>query len=71
VTADPMDPADLARALRLLLDAPAAERTARRERALAAARDRYNWETAVLAYLRLVRALVPAPDRAEPAAGRR
>jgi glycosyltransferase involved in cell wall biosynthesis len=71
VTADPMDPADLARALRLLLDAPAAERTARRERALAAARDRYNWETAVLAYLRLVRALVPAPGRAEPAAGRR
>ena len=64
-TADPADPDDLARALRSLLEAPAAERDARRARALAAARDRYNWETAVEPYLALVERLVPA------AAGRR
>jgi glycosyltransferase involved in cell wall biosynthesis len=59
-TADPTDPDDLARALRSLIDAPVEEREARRARALAAARDRYNWETAVEPYLALVERLVPA-----------
>jgi glycosyltransferase involved in cell wall biosynthesis len=68
-TADPADPADLARALRILLESPEAERAARRERAFAAARDRYNWETAVQPYLGVVRALVSAPDEDESAAG--
>lgn len=61
-TADPADPDDLARALRSLIEAPAAERDARRARALAAARDRYNWETAVQPYLALVARLVPPAD---------
>jgi glycosyltransferase involved in cell wall biosynthesis len=61
-TADPTDPADLARALASLLDAPADERAALRQRALDLARNRYNWETAVQPYLRLIRDLVPASD---------
>ena len=56
--ADPADPADLARALREILDLPEAERSAMRERCLAACRERYNWETAVEPYLALVRTLV-------------
>lgn len=58
VAADPSDPEDLARALRVLLDAPAAERAARRQRALELGRTRYNWETAVEPYLTLVGGLV-------------
>ena len=41
---DPTDPAALAAALRAILDAPAADRRAWRERALAAAHATYNWE---------------------------
>lgn len=41
---DPNDPAALAAGLTAVLDAPAAERAARRERLLTAARDTYNWE---------------------------
>ena len=52
--ADPANPADLARALRLMLDAPPAERAARTARAFELARTRYNWETAVQPYLALV-----------------
>jgi glycosyltransferase involved in cell wall biosynthesis len=59
-TADPADPDDLARALRSIIEAPSAERAARRARALAAARERYNWETAVGPYLDLVERLVPS-----------
>ncbi len=58
--ADPADPDDLARALRSLIEAPPAERDARRGRALGAARDRYNWEAAVGLYLDLVERLVPS-----------
>ena len=56
--ADPADPDDLARGLRGLLEAPSEQRAAMRERALRAARERYNWETAVEPYLDLVRGLV-------------
>jgi glycosyltransferase involved in cell wall biosynthesis len=56
--ADPSDPTDLARALRSLIDAPVDERDARRRRATELARTRYNWETAVLPYLELVRKLL-------------
>jgi len=62
-TADPLDPADLARALRELLDASPADRAARRARALAAARDRYNWETAVEPYLAVVDRLMGTTGR--------
>ncbi len=41
---DPTDTAAIAAALREILDAPAPERRARRERALAAARETYTWE---------------------------
>ncbi len=58
-TADPADPVDLARALASIVDRPPAERSAMRERCLAVTRERYNWETAVEAYLALVRRLVP------------
>jgi glycosyltransferase involved in cell wall biosynthesis len=57
-TADPSDPADLARALRSLIDAPAAESDARRRRATELAQTRFNWETAVIPYLEMVRNLV-------------
>ena len=51
--ADPDDPADLARALRALLD-DAVGIAATRERCLTITRERYNWETAVKPYLDLV-----------------
>jgi glycosyltransferase involved in cell wall biosynthesis len=57
--ADPADPADLARALASLLDAPASERAAMRQRCLQVTRERYNWETAVVPYIELVQGLVP------------
>ena len=41
---DPTDPAAIAVAIRTILDAPAAEQAAWRERALAAARTTYHWE---------------------------
>ena len=41
---DPTDPADIARAIRAIVDAPQAQRTALRQRCLAAARERYSWQ---------------------------
>jgi glycosyltransferase involved in cell wall biosynthesis len=58
VVADPADPGDLARALRTLVDPPPLEREARRQRALAIARERYTWEAAVVGYLALTDRLV-------------
>ncbi|HEX5147784.1 MAG TPA: glycosyltransferase family 4 protein [Candidatus Limnocylindrales bacterium] len=51
---DPTDPADIARALRDVLDRPAGESRALRKRCLEVTSLRYNWETAVQPYLRLV-----------------
>ena len=51
-TADPLDPDDLVRALRLVLD-DAEGLGAMRARCLAITRERYNWETAVVPYLEL------------------
>lgn len=59
-TADPLDPADLARALGSVLDRPAPEYEAMRSRAVALARERYSWEAAVGPYLAAVEELVPA-----------
>jgi glycosyltransferase involved in cell wall biosynthesis len=61
--ADPTDPADLARALREVLDAPPEVRDARRARCLAVCRERYNWETAVRPYLDLIARLSGAAGR--------
>lgn len=45
VLCDPTRPAAIAAAIRSVLDAPSAEQAAYRQRALAATRDRYNWES--------------------------
>lgn len=58
--ADPLDPDDLARAISSVLDRPAAEVAAMRARCLRLAHERYNWETAVEPYRRLVSDLVVA-----------
>ena len=54
-----VNPADLARALRLVLEQGPDELAAMRERCLAFSRERYNWESAAVPYLELVDRLVP------------
>jgi glycosyltransferase involved in cell wall biosynthesis len=54
---DPTDPADIARAIRAIVDAPAPRRAAYREACLAAARDVYAWEHQEPALLDLYRQL--------------
>ena len=44
VLCDPADPADIARAINAIIDAPVAERVTQRMRCLDAARSRYSWE---------------------------
>ena len=61
--ADPTDPRDIAAKIRAILDAPAAERRALRERVSAAGREQFAWETQVVTLLRLYRELL-GPDRA-------
>jgi len=53
VLCDPADPADVARAIREVIDAPPEERTALRMRCLSAARDRYSWQHQAEALLRV------------------
>jgi glycosyltransferase involved in cell wall biosynthesis len=69
--ADPTDPDDLARALREVLDQPADDYAAMRERCLVVTRDRYNWETAVESYLELVARLAGHPGINGASAGGR
>jgi glycosyltransferase involved in cell wall biosynthesis len=57
--ADPSDPADLARALCEVLDAPEGSRSARRIRAADLHRDPYCWEVQVAPFLALAERLVP------------
>ncbi len=57
--ADPGDSDDLAAALRSVLEVPAPQAAARRERALALVRARYNWEAQATGLLDLVDGLVP------------
>ena len=52
-----MEPADIAAAIREILDLPAAERAAWRERIAATARASYSWPLAAAAYLDLVSSL--------------
>jgi len=52
-----MEPADIAAAIREILDLPASERAAWRERIAATARARYSWPLAAAAYLDLVTSL--------------
>ena len=67
VLCDPTSPDAIAIALRRVLDAPADEIEALRARCLAAAHDRYNWESQVGTLLAVYDRL--APDRG-PTAGR-
>jgi glycosyltransferase involved in cell wall biosynthesis len=52
-----MEPADIAVAIREILDLPASERAAWRERIAATARAKYSWPLAATAYLDLVSSL--------------
>ena len=52
-----MEPADIAAAIREILDLPAAERAAWRERIATTARERYSWPLAAKAYRALVGSL--------------
>jgi glycosyltransferase involved in cell wall biosynthesis len=47
VLCDPTSPADIARAIREILNAPPKRRRARRDAALAAARGEYSWDRQV------------------------
>jgi glycosyltransferase involved in cell wall biosynthesis len=58
VLVEATDPADIARGIREIVDAPAEERTARRERTWRAGQDRYNWEHESEALLALYRRLL-------------
>jgi hypothetical protein len=58
VLCDPTDPADIARAIREIVDAPAERRAAYRDACLAAARGEWSWEHQVERLLRLYARLV-------------
>jgi glycosyltransferase involved in cell wall biosynthesis len=58
---DPTSPASIAAAIRELLAAPPAERSARRTRILAVARERYAWEVEARKLLALYAELVGVP----------
>lgn len=53
VLCDPTDPADIARAIREIVDAPEPDRVALRMRCLAAARGRYSWQNQARELLRV------------------
>jgi glycosyltransferase involved in cell wall biosynthesis len=57
VLCDPTDPADVARAIRAIIDAPPDERLALRLRCLAAARSRYAWQHQARELLRVYQEL--------------
>jgi glycosyltransferase involved in cell wall biosynthesis len=50
---DPTDPVDIARAIRAIIDAPADDRLALRQRSLRAARMRYSWQVQARELLRV------------------
>jgi glycosyltransferase involved in cell wall biosynthesis len=57
VLCDPTDPADIARGIRQIIDAPEEERLALRRRCLDAARTRYSWAHQAEELLRVYRDL--------------
>jgi glycosyltransferase involved in cell wall biosynthesis len=65
ILVDATDPADIARAIREIVDAPAEERRAMRERTWRAGQERYNWEreseVLLALYARLLGQAPPAP----------
>jgi glycosyltransferase involved in cell wall biosynthesis len=60
---DPTDPADIARGIRDIVDAPPDERQRMRERTWRAGQDRYNWEHESRTLLELYRALLASDER--------
>ena len=54
-----MAPADIAAAIRSILDLPAAERAAWRDRIRTTARDRYSWPIAAAGYRELLESVRP------------
>ncbi len=60
---DPADPADVARAIRGILDATGQERAGFSTRALVAARATYNWERQAATYLEVMRSLGAVGER--------
>lgn len=71
VLVDPTDPADIARGIRSILDAPPEERRGLRERVSEAATERYTWEAQAVTLLQLYRELLGvdlATIRVAPAA---
>ena len=65
----PDDPADLARAIRAILDLPPEEREALRARCLAAAHARWNWEAEVAGLLQLYQDVGPPTSTRAPEDG--
>lgn len=61
---DPTEPANIAAAVRTLLDLPAVERERMRRRCLDAAAHRWNWEVEARRLLHVYEELGPAPVRA-------
>lgn len=66
ILCDPTDPSAIARAIRELLEVPAEVKAARRERILAAARSRYNWQAEEATLLGLYAELAPDSADATP-----
>ena len=64
---DPADPRDISRAVRAILDAPAAERTALRRRCRAASARRWNWERESLGLVALYDRMSGKAASASPA----
>ena len=60
---DPTSPASVAAAIRSIIDRPAADRAALRQRCLDAAHERWNWETERQPLLQLVARLGPQVNR--------
>jgi glycosyltransferase involved in cell wall biosynthesis len=69
VLVDATDPADIARGIRVIVDAPLDERRAMRERTWRAGQERYNWERETDSLLALYRSLLGQPRPGEPADG--
>ncbi len=63
-----MDPRDIAAAMTAILDLPAAELAAWRERIRAAAHARYSWPIAAEGYRELIRSIDPRATQATPTA---
>jgi glycosyltransferase involved in cell wall biosynthesis len=63
VLVDPTDPADVARGIREIVDAPPDQRRALRERVYRAGQEKYNWENETEALLALYRDLLAKPQR--------